>query len=129
MATTTENGTELKVSQGYFGRAMKRVEDPRLIKGIATYVDDLKLPGVLHAEFVRSPHAHANILSIRGAVCLLIGPVVHFATRMLISLDHNMFRIIRLGAETRGIQIRGVSVLWAMPWRPPSRAKDVESSV
>jgi aerobic carbon-monoxide dehydrogenase large subunit len=63
MTTTTENST--KVSQGYFGRAMKRVEDPRLIKGIATYVDDLKLPGVLHAEFVRSPHAHANILSIK----------------------------------------------------------------
>jgi type IV secretion system protein VirB3 len=73
--------------------------------------------------------AHANILSIRGVVCLLIGPVVHIAMRMLISLDHNMFRIIRLGAETRGIQIRGVSVLWAMPWRRPSRAKDVASSV
>src|SRR6266404_8913939 len=65
MATTTENATETKVSQRYFGRAMKRVEDPRLIKGIATYVDDLKLPGVLHAEFVRSPHAHAKILSIK----------------------------------------------------------------
>ncbi len=64
MTTTTTNDTEVKVSQGYFGRAMKRVEDPRLIKGIATYVDDLKLPGVLHAEFVRSPHAHAKILSI-----------------------------------------------------------------
>jgi carbon-monoxide dehydrogenase large subunit len=63
MTTTTENST--KVSQGYFGRAMKRVEDPRLIEGIATYVDDLKLPGVLHAEFVRSPHAHAKILSIK----------------------------------------------------------------
>lgn len=64
MTTTTEDRAEAKVSHGYFGRAMKRVEDPRLIKGIATYVDDLKLPGVLHAEFVRSPHAHANILSI-----------------------------------------------------------------
>jgi carbon-monoxide dehydrogenase large subunit len=67
MTTTTENATESKVSQRYIGRAMKRVEDPRLIKGIATYVDDLKLPGVLHAEFVRSPHAHANILSIKTA--------------------------------------------------------------
>src|ERR1700758_3406345 len=65
MATTTEIATESKVSQGYFGRAMKRVEDPRLIKGIATYVDDLKLPGVLYAEFVRSPHANAKINSIK----------------------------------------------------------------
>ena len=37
---------------GYFGKALKRVEDPRLIKGIATYVDDLSLPGRLA---VRNP--------------------------------------------------------------------------
>src|ERR1700737_740116 len=64
MAGTTENAPPVKAPQGYFGRAMKRVEDPRLIKGIATYVDDLKIPGVLYAEFVRSPHAHAKINSI-----------------------------------------------------------------
>ncbi len=65
MTVTTENAPEIKAPQGYFGRAMKRVEDPRLIKGIATYVDDLKIPGVLHAEFVRSPHANAKIKSIK----------------------------------------------------------------
>ena len=65
MTTTTEQPPKTQVSQRYFGRAMKRVEDPRLIKGIATYVDDLKLPGVLFAEFVRSPHAHAKINSIK----------------------------------------------------------------
>ena len=64
MTVTIDNPPKEKVSQGYFGRAMKRVEDPRLIKGIATYVDDLKLPGMLHAEFVRSPHANAKINSI-----------------------------------------------------------------
>ena len=65
MTVTTENAPKVKAPQGYFGRAMKRVEDPRLIKGIATYVDDLKIPGVLHAEFVRSPHANAKIISIK----------------------------------------------------------------
>src|ERR1700751_2972308 len=76
MALMTETAPDVKASRGYFGRAMKRVEDPRLIKGIATYVDDLKLPGVLHAEFVRSPHAHANILSINtGAAKELPGVV------------------------------------------------------
>ncbi|MBW0001828.1 MAG: xanthine dehydrogenase family protein molybdopterin-binding subunit [Verrucomicrobia bacterium] len=65
MVTTKENAPEVKSSQGYVGRAMKRVEDPRLVKGIATYVDDLKLPGILHAEFVRSPHAHATVNSIK----------------------------------------------------------------
>jgi carbon-monoxide dehydrogenase large subunit len=57
---------QVEASQGYIGRAMKRVEDPRLIKGIATYVDDLKQPGLLYAEFVRSPHAHAKIVSINS---------------------------------------------------------------
>jgi aerobic carbon-monoxide dehydrogenase large subunit len=65
MVVTKKKATKKKTSQRYFGRAMKRVEDPRLIKGIATYVDDLKLPGVLHAEFVRSPHANAKINSIK----------------------------------------------------------------
>lgn len=67
MATTTttkEPASEVRSSPAYFGRAMKRVEDPRLVKGVATYVDDLKFPGILHAEFVRSPHANANIKSI-----------------------------------------------------------------
>src|SRR6266851_8380167 len=49
----------------YVGRAMKRVEDPRLIKGAGTYVDDLRLPGLLHAAILRSPYAHAKIISIK----------------------------------------------------------------
>jgi carbon-monoxide dehydrogenase large subunit len=65
MVVTEEIAPKVKASQGYFGRAMKRVEDPRLIKGIATYVDDLKIAGVLHAEFVRSPHANAKIITIK----------------------------------------------------------------
>jgi carbon-monoxide dehydrogenase large subunit len=64
MFLTEELASKGKVSRGYVGRAMKRVEDPRLIKGVATYVDDLKIPGILYAEFVRSPHAHAKIKSI-----------------------------------------------------------------
>jgi carbon-monoxide dehydrogenase large subunit len=45
----------------YSGRAMKRVEDPRLVKGLGTYVDDLRLHGLLHAAILRSPHAHARV--------------------------------------------------------------------
>jgi carbon-monoxide dehydrogenase large subunit len=48
----------------YVGKPMKRVEDPRLIRGIATYIDDLKLPGMLHLAVLRSPHAHAKINGI-----------------------------------------------------------------
>src|SRR6266511_3704455 len=52
-------------ANAYIGRALKRVEDPRLIKGIATYVDDITLPGMLHAALLRSPYAHATINGIK----------------------------------------------------------------
>jgi carbon-monoxide dehydrogenase large subunit len=47
-----------------FGAAIKRREDPRFITGRGQYVDDVKLPGLTHAAFVRSPHAHATVRSI-----------------------------------------------------------------
>src|SRR6266581_9093225 len=46
------------------GKRIRRKEDPRLITGTATYVDDLKMPGMHHACIVRSPHAAARIRSI-----------------------------------------------------------------
>ncbi len=46
-----------------FGR-MLRKEDPRLIRGAGNFTDDIKLKGMLHMEILRSPYAHAEILSI-----------------------------------------------------------------
>ncbi len=46
------------------GARIKRREDPRLIQGLATYVDDVKLPNTLHVVILRSPYAHARIRSI-----------------------------------------------------------------
>jgi carbon-monoxide dehydrogenase large subunit len=46
------------------GKRIRRREDPRLITGTATYVDDIKMPGMHYAAIVRSPHAAANIKSI-----------------------------------------------------------------
>src|SRR5260370_41575403 len=43
---------------------MKRVEDPRLLTGCGTYIDDTHLPNMAHAAMLRSPHAHARITSI-----------------------------------------------------------------
>ena len=42
------------------GCKRKRVEDIRFIQGKGNYVDDLKLPGMLYGDFVRSPYAHAR---------------------------------------------------------------------
>ncbi|MCC6569805.1 MAG: xanthine dehydrogenase family protein molybdopterin-binding subunit, partial [Anaerolineales bacterium] len=48
----------------YFGERIKRNEDPRLLTGQGLYVDDVDLPNMLHAAFLRSPYAHAKINSI-----------------------------------------------------------------
>jgi carbon-monoxide dehydrogenase large subunit len=60
----------------YVGRPLKRVEDPRLIKGIATYVDDLQFAGMLHAIVLRSPYAHAGINSIKTDAAMALPGVV-----------------------------------------------------
>jgi aerobic carbon-monoxide dehydrogenase large subunit len=49
----------------YFGAAVTRREDPRFLRGEGRFLDDLKLPGCLHAAFLRSPHAHARIVAVR----------------------------------------------------------------
>ena len=46
------------------GRPIKRREDPRLITGAGNYLDDVRLPGMTYAALVRSPHAHARIVSV-----------------------------------------------------------------
>jgi aerobic carbon-monoxide dehydrogenase large subunit len=49
------------------GAALKRKEDRRLVTGAGRYVDDLRLPGMVHLALVRSPHAHARILRVDAA--------------------------------------------------------------
>lgn len=46
------------------GSSIKRKEDPRMIAGKGTYLDDIRLPHMVHATFVRSPYAHAKIKSV-----------------------------------------------------------------
>ncbi|MGZ4180274.1 MAG: aerobic carbon-monoxide dehydrogenase large subunit [Solirubrobacteraceae bacterium] len=58
-----------------FGR-MARKEDARFIRGQGTYVDDVQLPGMLHGAILRSPYAHARIVSI-DATAALQHPRVH----------------------------------------------------
>jgi carbon-monoxide dehydrogenase large subunit len=52
------------MAEKYVGKSVKRTEDPRLIQGLAHYVDDIKLPDTLHAAFVRSIYAHAKLKSV-----------------------------------------------------------------
>ena len=61
----------------YTGQSVKRLEDPRLLTGQGSYVDDIQLPGMLHAAVLRSPHAHARIMSIDSSAALRIPGVVN----------------------------------------------------
>jgi carbon-monoxide dehydrogenase large subunit len=62
------------------GARILRREDPRLLRGLAHYVDDIRLSDTLHAAIVRSPHAHAKILSIRTERALRAPGVVAVVT-------------------------------------------------
>jgi carbon-monoxide dehydrogenase large subunit len=62
------------------GQRLKRREDPRLITGSATYTDDVHLPGMLQAAFVRSPHAHARIGGIDASAAREVPGVVAVLT-------------------------------------------------
>ncbi len=73
--------TKTASKEKWVGKAMKRKEDPRLIQGLAHYVDDIPLRGMLHAAVVRSPYAHARLgkigsnaaASAPGVVAVLTG--------------------------------------------------------
>jgi carbon-monoxide dehydrogenase large subunit len=48
------------------GRSLPRFEDPELLRGRASYLDDVRLPGMLDVAFVRSAYAHARIAAVRA---------------------------------------------------------------
>lgn len=62
------------------GQSIPRKEDYRLLTGTAQFVDDIEIPRALHACFVRSPHAHARILSINYEQALQLPGVVRVVT-------------------------------------------------
>ncbi len=71
---------EREATIGGIGTARKRKEDARFIRGKGNYVDDIKLPGMLHGDFVRSSHAHALIKSIDTEEALKVDGVLAVIT-------------------------------------------------
>ncbi|MDH3672436.1 MAG: aerobic carbon-monoxide dehydrogenase large subunit [Gammaproteobacteria bacterium] len=65
---------------GGMGHSIKRKEDPRLIRGKGTYVDDIQLPGMVYMDIVRSPFAHAKIKSINSENALKVPGVLAVIT-------------------------------------------------
>src|SRR5260370_1406157 len=76
--TPTREQREAKLEG--LGCKRKRVEDIRFTQGKGNYVDDLKLPGMLHGDFVRSPHAHARVKSINSEEALKVPGVLAVIT-------------------------------------------------
>ncbi len=58
------------MTTGLVGKRIRRNEDPRLLTGQALFVDDVELPGLLHAAFFRSDYAHARLKSIDVSAAL-----------------------------------------------------------
>jgi aerobic carbon-monoxide dehydrogenase large subunit len=65
---------------GYIGRSVVRPQTARLVAGRGTYTDDIALPRMAHAAFVRSPHAHARIMAIDTREAALLPGVVAVVT-------------------------------------------------
>ena len=85
-------------AERYTGASVKRSEDPRILTGAGRYVDDVKLPGMLHAAFVRSPLAHGRVLAVDAPAARSLPGVVAVLT----------------GADLDAITVRGPDPLLAM---------------
>ena len=93
------------------GQRVRRREDPRLVTGQGQYVDDLRLPGALHATFVRSPWAHARITGIDASAARELDGVQVFAATELglgkdppppfLTLDESWHRPFLAGEKVR----------------------------
>src|SRR5256886_883623 len=90
------------------GTPIKRREDPRLITGQATYVDDLRLVGLLHMAILRSPYGHARITSINiDAARKHPGVVAVYTAQDLKGAVGNIAIAVPLGKIAEGMGARG----------------------
>ena len=64
----------------YIGRSVPRPNVPKLVQGRATYTDDVVLPRLVHAAFLRSPHAHARIVSVDSSAAMQVAGVLRVFT-------------------------------------------------
>jgi carbon-monoxide dehydrogenase large subunit len=85
-------------AERYTGASIKRSEDPRILTGRGRYVDDLKLPGMLHAAFVRSPLAHGRVLAVDVSAARALPGVV----------------LVLTGTDLEAVTVSGQDPLFAM---------------
>ncbi len=95
--------TEAEEIRG-LGHSVKRKEDDRLIRGKGTFIDDIKLPGMLHMAILRSPVAHARIRSIDSSRASALPGVVAVVTGDLMA-QHNLAWMPTLSYDTQAVLV------------------------
>jgi carbon-monoxide dehydrogenase large subunit len=86
----------------WLGQSIKRKEDDRFIQGRGNYVDDIRLPGMLHMAILRSPFAHARINSIDASQAEQLPGVVAVVTGELLA-QHNLAWMPTLSGDTQAV--------------------------
>jgi carbon-monoxide dehydrogenase large subunit len=84
------------------GQSIKRKEDDRFIRGKGTYVDDISLPGMLHMAILRSPMAHAKLVSIDTTAAAALEGVVAVITGADLAA-HNLAWMPTLSGDTQAV--------------------------
>jgi carbon-monoxide dehydrogenase large subunit len=93
--------TEAEEIRG-IGHSVKRKEDDRLIRGKGTFIDDVKLPGMLHMAILRSPFAHATIKSIDTSKASAAPGVIAVVTGELMA-QHNLAWMPTMSYDTQAV--------------------------
>jgi CO/xanthine dehydrogenase Mo-binding subunit len=141
----------IKQEHRWIGRDVRRREDPALLTGKVTFTNDLSLPGMLHAAVLRSPHAHARILSIDASAARelpgvhavltgreaaeLIDPVPCFAAEPVeeraIAVDKVRYQgeaVVAVAADSRYIAEDALDLV-EVEWEPLEPVVDAESAM
>ncbi len=87
---------------GGIGVRVHRKEDERFVRGKGQYLDDIKLPGMLHMEILRSPHAHARIRSVDVSKARAVPGVVAVITGQDLAA-HNLAWMPTLSGDTQAV--------------------------
>jgi aerobic carbon-monoxide dehydrogenase large subunit len=86
----------------WLGKSVPRKEDERFVRGRGNYVDDIRLPGMLHMSILRSPFAHAKINSIDTSRAEELPGVVAVVTGELLA-QHNLAWMPTLSGDTQAV--------------------------
>ena len=81
-------------NQNWVGKSLPRKEENRLLRGRGRFADDIKMREMLYLRFVRSPYAHARLLSVDvsaaealpGVICTLTGKEIEPLTQPFIEI-------------------------------------------